>query len=135
MTRFMNEADVEAAWRKHEQHPVLGPATKTLANLVSMVNATSDGWPYWRAPSRGAARLTDLIDQFDGGADVTEADYKRALTQLKAWRTRLVKSRGRGTGSRSARPLAVPCGPRSRPMRTPAASTTRHPCASRWRAS
>jgi len=97
----MNEYEIEEAVSRYLEHPVLGPATRTLANLVGMVNANSDGWPYWRKPAQAAAKLTDLIQQgirhdreayqLPRAPEVTAAQYKAALVPLKAFRTRQVR--------------------------------------------
>jgi hypothetical protein len=102
----MNEDEIAWAETRYRLHPVLGPATRTLANLVEWTNANSDGWPYWRKPAQAAAKLMALIEQgerHDRGKyqgprtpDVTVQDYKRALTPLKAFRTRQEKTDGPG---------------------------------------
>jgi hypothetical protein len=74
----MNEMDVEDAARQFRDDPLLGPATKTLASLVDGVNGCSDGWPYWRAPARYAARLEDLIAQ---GQKHERERYQRPRTE------------------------------------------------------
>jgi hypothetical protein len=93
--RFMNEGDIEdAAWRWRD-HPILGPATRTLANLKDAANANSDGWAYWPKPARAAAKLMELIEG-DGTRrffqepreDATEAVLKKALAPVRSFRTR-----------------------------------------------
>lgn len=98
--RFMNEWDVEEALVRCCQHPILGPATQTISNLVEWTNSHSDGWAYWPKPVRAATRLMALIEgdghpggmrgaRFDGDRDdVTVADYRAALRPIKAFRTR-----------------------------------------------
>ncbi len=102
---WMNESEIEEAAERYAEHPVMGPATRTLANLRDMVNANSDGWPYWRKPKQAAAKLMDLIQQgirHDREAyqlprtpDVTAEQYKAALRPVKAFRTRQVRESGR----------------------------------------
>lgn len=99
---WMNEHEVERAQDLYAQHPVLGPATATLAELVSWTNANSDGWPYWRKPAQAAAQLMGLIGTMRDydvrgaeRADVTLEKYKAALRPLKAFRTRQ-RNEGRG---------------------------------------
>ena len=95
MAHWMNESDVEQARRRWAAHPVLGPATLTLCNLVEAVNANSDGWPYWRPPALAAAKLMDLIER-DGTAqyfrgprdDATADELAKAYVPLKSFRTR-----------------------------------------------
>lgn len=94
--RYMNQWDVEEARIRHAAHPVLGPATATLVNLVTWTNQNSDGWAYWPKPTRAAAKLMELIDPCDPQIrrweterpDATPARLKAALTPIKAFRTR-----------------------------------------------
>jgi hypothetical protein len=97
---FMNEWDIDEALARYVGHPVLGPATQTLANLRDATNANSDGWAYWPKPCRAAKRLQELIQ---GGrdsrwdterADVTVAAYRKALVPIKSFRTRVASSVG-----------------------------------------
>lgn len=92
---FMNEWDIEEAVRQHDDHPILGPATETLYNLMRWTNRHSDGWAYWPKPCRAARKLQELI-QGDGSwearygerTDVTEAQLKAAYSPIKAFLTR-----------------------------------------------
>ena len=76
---FMNEYEIDEARDRYRDHPTLGPATQTLANLCIAANANSDGWAYWPKPCRSAAKLQALIQgdrmsRFDDErADVTPA--------------------------------------------------------------
>ncbi len=92
----MNEWEIEEAADRYRNHPVLGPATKTLLDLVEVVNRNSDGWPYWRLPSRAAAHVMAMIER-DGTAryhfdetraDATAEELRRAYVPLKAFRTK-----------------------------------------------
>jgi len=58
---WMNEGEVSYEVEQWVDHPVLGPATRTLQNLVDGTNACSDGWPYWRKPANAARQLMELI--------------------------------------------------------------------------
>jgi hypothetical protein len=92
----MNCWDVDRAERQYAQHPILGPATQTLHNLMEWTDRNSDGWAYWPKPARAAARLMTLIERdgtsrymFDSEReDVTEAEYRAALRPIKSFRTR-----------------------------------------------
>lgn len=94
---FMNRWEVDDACERYATHPILGPATQTLRNLMDWTDSHSDGWAYWPKPTRAAKRLMELI-QRDGRArtwieerernDVTAAEYKAALKPIKAFRTR-----------------------------------------------
>lgn len=95
---FMNEWDVQEAEHRYAGHPILGPATATLRNLVDWANENSDGWCYWPKPCRAAAKLQEMIERdgtsryrhHDGDReDVSEAEYKKALAPIKSFRTRM----------------------------------------------
>jgi hypothetical protein len=93
--RFMNEWEVDCAYHDYADHPVLGPATETLHNLMKWANENSDGWAYWPKPARAAAKLMELIEgdgtwqaQEDAWVRATPAAYKKALAPIKAFRTR-----------------------------------------------
>jgi hypothetical protein len=93
--RFMNEYDIDDALGRFRDHPVLGPATRTLASLRDAANSNSDGWCYWPKPARSAAKLMELIEG-DGTnyyrhgerEDATPAKLRAALTPIKSFRTR-----------------------------------------------
>ena len=89
---YMNEYEIEDAKRRFAAHPILGPATKTLANLCEWTNANSDGWPFWPKPCRAAAKLQELImggDRFDDEReDVTVAQYQATLRAIRMFRAR-----------------------------------------------
>jgi hypothetical protein len=94
----MNSIDIELAERRWGFHPVMGPATYTLASLMAGVDRCSDGWPYWRAPARAAGRLMTLIEDHERwhrteyqyprqGAEATPGALRKAYTQLRRFRT------------------------------------------------
>lgn len=95
---FMNEYDVMAATSRFRDHPTLGPATRTLSNLMEWTNRSSDGWCYWRKPSNASRKLQELIgaaqdsarrspEDLDDGT-YTAAAVKRSYSPIKAFRTR-----------------------------------------------
>lgn len=92
--RFMNEWEIAGALNRYRDHPVLGPATATLTNLVEWTNSHSDGWAYWPKPCRAAARLQELVTGPPGSrydrerADATPAALAAALRPIKSFRTR-----------------------------------------------
>jgi hypothetical protein len=94
--RFMNEYEIDASALRWSDHPVLGPATATLQNLMVAANENSDGWAYWPKPCRAAAGLQELVERanlarlrFDREySEPTAEDLKRALRPVKAFRTR-----------------------------------------------
>lgn len=90
--RFMNTHDIADASFRYKDHPVLGPATDTLANLAQWTDEHSDGWAYWPKPARAAASLQKLITG-DGARETaderaTVEAYRAALVPIKAFRTR-----------------------------------------------
>src|SRR5688572_8661191 len=92
--RFMNRWDIEDAVRHFADDPVLGPASRTLLNLMEWTDSHSDGWAYWPKPCRAAAKLQALLEEnhpyrrdWDAPA-VTVAQYAKALVPIKAFRTR-----------------------------------------------
>lgn len=94
MTFILNDYEVQDYALRYEDHPILGPATQTLANLVDWTYSNSDGWPYWSKPSNASKALQSLIHGErlayldDERADVTVAAYRAALRPIKAFRTR-----------------------------------------------
>ncbi len=93
--RFMNTYDIDEKRETFASHPVLGPATRTLAALRDAADQNSDGWCYWPKPARAAAKLMELIEG-DGTwayiqgprADATLAKLRAAYAPIKAFRTR-----------------------------------------------
>lgn len=86
----MNEYEIEEAYARYQDHPILGAATRTLMELVKVVNRNSDGWPYWRKPSMAAHRLMEMIGShrfYDVRTDVTREDLRKAYAPLKKFRT------------------------------------------------
>jgi len=51
---------------------------------MEQTNEHSDGWAYWSAPLKAADKLMTLIES----GDATEAQYKSALSPIKAFYTR-----------------------------------------------
>jgi hypothetical protein len=93
---YMNDHDIDQAWRRWSEHMLLGPAIRTVASMRDMANRSSDGWAYWKAPGQAAQGLINII-QRDGTArymhdaeraDVTGDEVKRAMRTVKAFRTR-----------------------------------------------
>ena len=94
--RFMNTYDIAESRARYASHPILGPATRTLANLERAADENSDGWCYWPKPARAAARLMELIERDgtaryrfdDERADATLEELRAAYRPIKAFRTR-----------------------------------------------
>lgn len=93
--RFMNEYEIDEACTRWQHHRVLGPATRTLRNLVDCANRNSDGWAYWPKPCRAAARLMELVEgdgthgaRFGDREDATVGRLRAAYRPIKTFLTR-----------------------------------------------
>jgi len=114
--RFMNDTDIEQAAARWAGHPVLGPATRTLAGLEAWADANSDGWATWAAPVNAARRLIDLILRDgttryvfdDERADATTGELRTAYTPLRRFRTRYEADFELVDPAGDAAPAAVP---------------------------
>ena len=96
---WMNRDEIDEAVQRWRDHPVLGPATRTLASLRDWTDANSDGWPYWQQPSRAASRLMELIVrdgtwQYRDGdrPDATAAELRKAYASIRAFITKREKN-------------------------------------------
>jgi hypothetical protein len=91
---YMNEYEIHDAQGRYRDHEILGPATRTLAELADWTNRNSDGWPYWAKPCRAAAKLQELIgttrtyidDPYRD--DATLDALKRAYRPIRSFATR-----------------------------------------------
>lgn len=93
--RFMNTYEIDDARDRWRDHPILGPATQTLANLRDVANQNSDGWCYWPKPARAANKLMELIEgdgtwdaRYGDRADLTKVGLKAAYRPIRAFLTR-----------------------------------------------
>lgn len=98
--RFMNRYDIEHAYdRFGREATVLGEATRVLKAFQEDVDAHSDGWPYWSAPVKAAAKLIALVEPHCKTwivvlPEPTMADLRKALVPIK----RFLTMRGRAAG-------------------------------------
>ena len=61
---WMNNDEIDQTIRILDaRSPEVAPYAKFLGAWRDIVNANSDGWAYWRAGSRCADRLSDLLQQ------------------------------------------------------------------------
>lgn len=81
---FMNEWEIGEKVDRYRTHPTLGPATRFLHRYMEEVNSHSDGWPYWSAPVKAAAKLMELIYK----GEATTGEVTKALSPIKAFMTR-----------------------------------------------
>jgi hypothetical protein len=99
----MNGWEIEEGVRDYGQRQdPLGEAVRALQSLMVYTDTHSDGWQYFRKPANAAAGLTGLVgrqrdrDRYryerrageSEPAEVTAADVRKALTPVKAFRTR-----------------------------------------------
>jgi hypothetical protein len=95
----MNSGEIDEACEKWAWHPVLGPASATLASLRDWANSNSDGWAYAPKPANAAKQLMRLVEgdgtaqyRFGDREDATEARLRSAYSPIKAFRTRCLKA-------------------------------------------
>lgn len=99
MSFILNEYDVQhvatALARECGPTPNLDAAAATLVKLVAWTNDNSDGWPYWRKPSRAAALLQTSLNRRvlhayqtgDGIVDATPAEVRAWQKPIKSFLT------------------------------------------------
>lgn len=82
---FYNEWEVNDKAFRYQRHPILGPATQFLQRFMGLVNANSDGWPYWKAPQKAVQKLISLIHDPE---TATAEKFKAALVPIKSFCTK-----------------------------------------------
>lgn len=94
---WMNQADIEWAHETVNDRacPNVRKAIRLLYRLMEAVNAQSDGWPYWRAPSKAADKLMDLIQGAGRSGSISDAELRGAITPIKTMVTRQRKLQAR----------------------------------------
>jgi hypothetical protein len=93
---WMNQWEVEEAAERFKSHPVLGKYARFLDAFKNEVNEHSDGWAYWKLPTKAADKLMTILHghMFAGmGAyprlpEPTDADLKKTLAPIKAFYTK-----------------------------------------------
>lgn len=74
--------------------PEFAPYSKYLSDWRNIVNANSDGWPYWHAGAKAADKLGNLVKQaaesvYRSEVPAPDADeMKKAMSPIKAAATR-----------------------------------------------
>lgn len=97
MSRYMNDYDIQHARARFTRSST--PNRLALAimvdNLATWANQRSDGWAYWQAPRKAAARAVDAIYSTTNAAndeqernDITDDDMAAAARPVKAFLTR-----------------------------------------------
>lgn len=81
---WLNRDEIDMYAYRHRHAPVVGRAAQILRKFRDLVDANSDGWPYWKAASRAAKKLMILVHR----GNATEAELTAALAPIKALCTR-----------------------------------------------
>lgn len=89
----MNQSEIEWAASRHHECPNVRKGVKLLLRLMQAVNAQSDGWAYWRAPSKASEKLQTLLKTAGNlthgtSGTITPAELKTAITPIRAMVTR-----------------------------------------------
>jgi hypothetical protein len=76
---WMNQYEIDAAAHAFHECPNVRKGVALLKALAESVNQQSDGWAYWRAPSKAAEKLMQLLQtagnlSYGTHASITEAD-------------------------------------------------------------
>lgn len=85
----MNQSDIEIMASNTHDCPNVRKAVRLLAALLEAVNAQSDGWAHWAAPSRAAEPLMDLLRGVgniwhDTHGTISDSELRKAITPIKA---------------------------------------------------
>jgi hypothetical protein len=91
----LNEYDITSSLGDTDPGTNARAAAATLNNLCYWANCNSDGWPYWKAPSRASAALQRLLykslteSRNEGRqVDIPRAAYRSALVPIKTFKTK-----------------------------------------------
>lgn len=89
----MNQFEIEAAFHANHECPNVRKGVALLHSLMEAVNAQSDGWAYWRAPSKAAEKLMELLQSagnisYGTSGYINETDLKKAITPIRSMVTR-----------------------------------------------
>jgi hypothetical protein len=87
-TMFLNQYDIEHIARQNHTCPNVRKGVKLLAALVESVNAQSDGWAHWPAPSRASESLVQLLQStgnlnYGSRGTITDAQLKAAVAPIR----------------------------------------------------
>ena len=89
----MNQSVIEMMASNNHACPNVRKGVFLLYRLMEAVNNQSDGWAYWRAPSRAAEKLMKLLRTagniwYDTHGTISDDDLKAAITPIKSMVTR-----------------------------------------------
>lgn len=90
---FMNQAEIEYASQAHHECQNVRKGVRLLLRLMQAVNAQSDGWAYWSAPSKASEKLQDLLKSagnlyYGTSGSITTSDLKKAIAPIRSMVTR-----------------------------------------------
>ena len=93
---FMNQPEIEFAASRQHACPNVTKGIKLMLRLVEAVNAQSDGWAYFPAPSRSCEKLQELVKtagNLNHGTHgtITADQLKKAVAPIRAMVTRQKK--------------------------------------------
>lgn len=89
---LFNQYDIEhAAKRSYNNCPNVCKGYKLLLALVNAVNAQSDGWAYWKAPSKACKKLQELLVTAGRYGTITDVELKKAITPIRTMVSRQTK--------------------------------------------
>jgi hypothetical protein len=85
---MMNQSEIEWAAQRHHECPNVRKGVRLLLRLMQSVNEQSDGWAYYRAPSKSAEKLMELLKtagnlNHDTHGEISEAALKQAITPIR----------------------------------------------------
>ena len=85
---FMNQYEISSASNVIHDCTNVRKGVRLLYKLMVAVNAQSDGWAYWNAPSRASERLQALLRTagnltYGTHGTISEADLKKAITPIR----------------------------------------------------
>ena len=92
----MNQYEIQWAAEAEHECPNVRKGVRLLLRLMEAVNSQSDGWAYWAPPINSARLLVELLKtagnlQSGTHGKVSAADFKRAVSPIKAMVTRQKK--------------------------------------------
>jgi hypothetical protein len=86
---YMNQEEIEWAAKQEHACPNVRKGTQVLLKLMEAVNAQSDGWHSWPAPSRSAEKLQELLKTAGNlhhrtQGTISAADLKKAIAPIRS---------------------------------------------------
>ena len=90
---FMTACEIQWAAEVEHECPNVRKGVRLLLRLMEAVNSQSDGWGCWAPPSNSARKLVGLLRTAGNlprgtHGTVSDADFKRAVSPIKAMATR-----------------------------------------------